>query len=167
MNCTTTLKARNEPVLLVGETGTGKTTAIQRLVTMYGARFHPGFCRVRVSIIGLWLLYGARFPTEIFHSKDAIEFHAFAPLEARRRVTNGIPLGRSLLLPCGWQMAFLLDVHYLLPVGTIHSVQTLKDQTKLGCCQHVRCLRFATEICTRWSAIEFYAFAPLEALACV
>jgi hypothetical protein len=37
------------------------------------------------------------FPTEIYTLEDAIEFHAFAPLEAlAMRVTNGIPLGRLL-----------------------------------------------------------------------
>jgi hypothetical protein len=39
---------------------------------------------------------------------DAIGFHAFAPLEASRRVTNGIPLGWPLFLP----------------VHTVNSVQT-------------------------------------------
>jgi hypothetical protein len=33
----------------------------------HGARFHPGFCRVRVKVIGLRLLYGARFSTEIYN----------------------------------------------------------------------------------------------------
>jgi hypothetical protein len=53
-------------------------------VVLYGARFHHGFCCVGVgSSIGLWLLYGARFSTEIHTLEDAIEFHAFAPpLEA-------------------------------------------------------------------------------------
>ena len=36
-----------------------------------------------------------------FTLEDAIEFHAFAPLEASMRVTNGIPLGCSFLLPVG------------------------------------------------------------------
>jgi WD40 repeat protein len=52
--------------------------------------------------------------------KDAIGSHA-CPLEAGRRVTNGIPLGRLLLLP----------------VGTVNCVQTLKvwhpsEPTKLA-----------------------------------
>jgi hypothetical protein len=34
-----------------------------------------------------------------FTLEDAIEFHAFAPLEASRRVTNGIPLGCPPFLP--------------------------------------------------------------------
>jgi hypothetical protein len=34
-----------------------------------------------------------------FTLKDAIELHSFASLEANRRVTNAIPLGRSPLLP--------------------------------------------------------------------
>ena len=42
--------------------------------------------------------------------EDTIEFHAFAPLEASRRVTNGIPLGCSLFLP----------------VHTVNCIQTLK-----------------------------------------
>jgi hypothetical protein len=45
------------------------------------------------------------------HSRSAIEFHAFAPLESSMRVTNDIPLGSLLLLP----------------VGTVNSVQTRKD----------------------------------------
>jgi hypothetical protein len=45
-----------------------------------------------------------------FTLKDAIEFHAFALLEASMRVINGIPLGCSPLLP----------------VGTVNTVQTLK-----------------------------------------
>jgi hypothetical protein len=45
-----------------------------------------------------------------FTFEDAIELHAFAPLEANMRVTNGILLGIPLLLP----------------VGTVNSVQTLK-----------------------------------------
>jgi hypothetical protein len=45
-----------------------------------------------------------------FTPEDAIEFHAFAPLEASRRVTNGIPLGCPLFLP----------------VHTVNCVKTLK-----------------------------------------
>ena len=48
----------------------------------HGARFHPEFCCVRVRVIALRLLYGARFPAEIHTLEDAIGFHAFAPLEA-------------------------------------------------------------------------------------
>jgi hypothetical protein len=44
--------------------------------------------------------------------EDAIEFHAFAPLQASLRVTNAIPLGCPLFLP----------------VHTANSVQTLKVQ---------------------------------------
>jgi hypothetical protein len=49
--------------------------------------------------------------------EDAIEFHAFAPLEALTcmRVANAIPLGWSLLLP----------------VGTVNCVQTLKASMSL------------------------------------
>jgi hypothetical protein len=49
--------------------------------------------------------------------EDAIEFHTFASLEASMRATNGIPLGCSLFLP----------------VGTVNSVQTLKDDFKKCC----------------------------------
>jgi hypothetical protein len=45
-----------------------------------------------------------------FTLEDAIELHAFVPLEASRRVINGISLGCSLLLP----------------VHTVNCVQTLK-----------------------------------------
>jgi hypothetical protein len=48
---------------------------------LYGARLHHGFCCVRVSSIGLRLLYAARFQME-FTLEDAIELHTFAPLEA-------------------------------------------------------------------------------------
>jgi hypothetical protein len=34
--------------------------------TQYGARFHHGFCCVRVSSIGLRLLYGVRFSTGFY-----------------------------------------------------------------------------------------------------
>jgi hypothetical protein len=44
--------------------------------------FHYGFCCVRISIVGLRLLYGARFQTEMLHSRSAIEYQTFAPLEA-------------------------------------------------------------------------------------
>jgi hypothetical protein len=44
--------------------------------------------------------------------EDAIEFHAFAPFEARA---------------CVCTMSFLSGVHDLLPVGTVNWVQTLKD----------------------------------------
>jgi hypothetical protein len=54
-------------------------------------------------------LCGARFRQK-FTLEDAIEFHAFAPLEASRRVTNAIPLGCPLFLP----------------VHTVNWVQTLK-----------------------------------------
>jgi hypothetical protein len=54
--------------------------------------------------------YGARFSIGICTREGAIEFHAFAPLEALPCVTNGIPLGCSLLL--------LVD--------TVNCVQTLK-----------------------------------------
>jgi hypothetical protein len=46
--------------------------------------------------------------------EDAIEFHAFAWLEASMRVTNGIPLGCPLLLP----------------VGAVNYVETLKAPTR-------------------------------------
>jgi hypothetical protein len=53
-------------------------------------------------------LYGARFPTEIY-ARGCIGSHA----QASRRVTNGIPLGCSPLLP----------------VDTVNCVQTLKACT--------------------------------------
>jgi hypothetical protein len=40
--------------------------------------------------------HGLRFSTSNLLSRSAIEFHAFAPLVANRRVTNAIPLGRPL-----------------------------------------------------------------------
>jgi hypothetical protein len=49
-----------------------------------------------------------------FTLEDAIGSHACS-LEANTRVTNGIPLGSSLLLP----------------VCTVNCVQTLKDQFRL------------------------------------
>jgi hypothetical protein len=39
---------------------------IYQLTSLYGARFNHGFCCVRDIIIGLRLLYGARFPAEIY-----------------------------------------------------------------------------------------------------
>jgi hypothetical protein len=54
-------------------------------------------------------VYGARFRQK-FTLEDAIGSHAFAPLEASRRVTNGIPPGCSL---------FAL-------VHTVNCIQTLK-----------------------------------------
>ena len=56
-------------------------------------------------------MYGARFRQK-FTLEGAFEFHAFAPLEASRRVTNAIPLGSPLLLP----------------VHTVNCIQTLKDR---------------------------------------
>ena len=50
------------------------------------------------------------------HSRSAIEFHAFAPLEASKRVTNAIPLGCPLLLP----------------VHAVNCVQTLKANKLRG-----------------------------------
>jgi hypothetical protein len=61
-------------------------------------------------------------------SRSAVEFHAFAPLDASKRVTNGIPLGCPLLLP----------------VGSVNSVQTLKVTTVSG--ERVQeCVRRATD----------------------
>jgi hypothetical protein len=50
------------------------------------------------------------FSDRNLHSRNAIELHAFAPVGASRRVTDGIPLGSSLLLP----------------VHTVNCIQTLK-----------------------------------------
>jgi hypothetical protein len=92
---------------------------------MYGARFYHGFCCVRVSIVGLRLLYGARFQKEIpirglpldpthvrlklLHACD--QWHSSRVFTTScMRVTNSIPLGCPLLLP----------------VGTVNSVQSPK-----------------------------------------
>jgi hypothetical protein len=61
--------------------------------------FNHGFCRVRVSGFGCgWARFAFfdRINTLVvqkFTLEDAIGSHAFAPLEASRRATNGIPLG--------------------------------------------------------------------------
>jgi hypothetical protein len=67
----------------------------------YGARFHPGFCCVRVRVsdgtVRVFALGSAvlglgsatvrcAFSTEIYTLEDAIGSHAFAPLEALTRV---------------------------------------------------------------------------------
>jgi hypothetical protein len=59
-------------------------------------------------------VHGARF-RQRFTLEDAIGSHACS-LEANMRVTNGIPLGSSLLLP----------------VDTVNCVQTLKVQALWG-----------------------------------
>jgi hypothetical protein len=61
--------------------------------------------------LGMPAWYSAHFRQK-FALEGAIEFHSFAPLEANMPVTNGIPLGGSLLLP----------------VGTVNSAQTLKER---------------------------------------
>jgi hypothetical protein len=55
-------------------------------------------------------------------SRSAIGSHAFAPLEASRRVTNDIPLGCSLLLP----------VHTVNCVQTLKAVDSLFSAPELG-----------------------------------
>jgi hypothetical protein len=50
------------------------------------------------------------FCRQEFTLEDAIAFHGFAPIEASKRVTNVIPLGRPLCLP----------------VRNVNCVQTLK-----------------------------------------
>jgi hypothetical protein len=86
---------------------------------------HHGFCCVRVSSIGVLLLYGVLFSTAVCTPEDAIELHAFAPpLEA---------------LACVRPMAFLSGVHCLLPVGTVN------------CSGGLKCL--ATKVLTMNSAI--------------
>jgi hypothetical protein len=95
-----------------------------------------------------------------FTLEGVIEFHAFAPIQAIRRVTNSIPLGCSLLLP----------------VKAVNSVQTRKVNcsilsecscrwsTSLPSTRFVvRCAFFDRSLHPR-SAIELHAFAPLEAL---
>jgi hypothetical protein len=52
-----------------------------------------------------------------FSLEDAIEFNAFAPLEANMRVTNGMPFGSSRYLP----------------VGTVNSAQTLQGYSRFDC----------------------------------
>jgi hypothetical protein len=72
-----------------------------------------------------------------FTLEDAIEFHAFAPLEASRRVTNAIPLGCPLFLP----------------VHTVNCVQTLKagrhwSRSGWGRCREAWCAFF--DRISRW-----------------
>jgi hypothetical protein len=50
--------------------------------------------RFNSKVVGMVRFFRLKFTLE-----DAIEFHAFAPREASRCVTNGIPLGCSLFLP--------------------------------------------------------------------
>jgi hypothetical protein len=60
-------------------------------------RFHPEFCCIRVRVIGLRLLYSARFSTESY-----------------TRGCHWIPRLCSLeALACVWPMAFLSGVHCL------------------------------------------------------
>jgi hypothetical protein len=56
-----------------------------------GVAVHP-FWPSSDTELPLELGYGARF-WQKFTLEAAIELHAFAPLEASRRVTNGIPPG--------------------------------------------------------------------------
>jgi hypothetical protein len=94
-----------------------------------------------------------------FTSRMPLEFRAFAPVEAIRRVTNGIPLGCSLFLP----------------VHTVNCVQTLKAHLARGAahgwvqhCDGRQMVRFAfSATFTLENAIAFHAFARLEALPCV
>jgi hypothetical protein len=74
--------------------------------------FHHGSCCVRVIIIGLRLLYGARFSTANYSPKNSIAFHAFAPLEALARVRP---------------MTFFSGVHFLTG-SAVNSTQMLKAQ---------------------------------------
>jgi hypothetical protein len=67
--------------------------------TVYGARFHHGFCYVRVSNIACDCCAVRVFRQESTF-EDAIGSHACS-LEASMHVTNGTPLGCSLLLPVG------------------------------------------------------------------
>jgi hypothetical protein len=54
-----------------------------------GAVFlEPGDILLRINGV-----YGARYLDTSQRVKSVMEFHAYAPLEATMRVTNGIPLG--------------------------------------------------------------------------
>jgi hypothetical protein len=63
--------------------------------------FHHGFCRVRVMFIGLRLLCGARFYTEIYTRGCHWFPRLCSACSFCMRVTNGIPPRCSLFLP-GW-----------------------------------------------------------------
>jgi hypothetical protein len=63
--------------------GKGYTALAQEMFADGVELMGQATCTVRV--------FGQKFTLE-----DAIEFHAFAPLEASRRVTNDIPLGCPL-----------------------------------------------------------------------
>jgi hypothetical protein len=60
--------------------------------------FHHGFCCVRDRGIGLRLLYGARFLTEV-STRGCYWFPRLLAPSFCMRVTNGILLGRPLSLP--------------------------------------------------------------------
>jgi hypothetical protein len=85
--------------------------------------------------------------------EDAIGSHAFAPLEASRRVTNATPLGCPLLLP----------------VGTVNCVQTLKaGDGVVRCPSPPSCLHSSlatsspTNLCQSWLySARFPAFGRI------
>jgi hypothetical protein len=82
-----------------------------------GAGSGAGDNNIQLATVFELLMCGARF-LQKFMLEDAIDLHAFAPLEASRRVTNGIPIGCPLFLP----------------VHIVNCVQTLKARaTERGC----------------------------------
>jgi hypothetical protein len=81
-------------LLLVSETrqASSRLAALQQLDVQAGLQ---NFLLSRSKTKCLWTSPRVRFPfsDSNLHSKSAIEFHAFAPLDASRRVTNDIPPG--------------------------------------------------------------------------
>jgi hypothetical protein len=102
-------------------------------------------------------VYGARFSTG-FALEDAIGSHACS-LQANMRATNSIPLGCPPLYRCHHKLC-------LSPEGTRASTTWLEKMKwshirthRMQCTVRVFRQKFALE-----DAIEFHAFAPLEAL---
>jgi hypothetical protein len=85
--------------------------ALEDIIQKAKSRTSTPYSRVLFDPV---LTFGSRCSTESYTLEDAIEFHAFAPVEESKRETNGIPLGYSLLLP----------------TDTINSAQTLKARIK-------------------------------------
>jgi hypothetical protein len=79
-----------------------------------GARFHHGFCCVRVSIIGLW--HGARFSAGDLHSRILLDLMLFLRLK-RCHACDQCHSSRASTF---------------LPVHTVNCVQTLKASTFAG-----------------------------------
>jgi hypothetical protein len=114
-------------------------------MSAYGARFHHGFCCVRVRVIGLRLLYGAHFRRKLYKIKisdgaihctarSAIELHAFAPVEALGMrvapMVNFVVVRSSyrlaLYIPSKLWKATATQIATLTLTLTINSVQTLE-----------------------------------------